>query len=72
MQMKGMVTDVVTLAPGARRATCDECKRRRMCNTIHVRFVTWVVGKPYRRTEAAIDMGDLCEECADKVRREVL
>jgi len=48
-----------------RRSTCDECKRRRLCST------TWVHTKIRycgRVSSQALDMGDLCKECREKLQ----
>lgn len=54
-----------------RRTDCGECGRRRMCCVYHVWFRAWVGTKPYRKTTTGINMGNLCGECAEKIKEEV-
>ena len=52
-----------------RRTTCDGCGCRRKCSTTWVHFeLTYRDRKPMIK----VDMGDLCADCREILKREVM
>jgi ribosomal protein S13 len=50
--------------PVGYRQTCESCRRRRICKPY------WAVTK-WRGRPSTLSIGDLCEECAKKIEKEI-